>query len=251
MAKKPKTRAERKFVKHYTHYLHDPDMDTAIKLTYWANKLDWKIGHLVASGYEESLAPGHVLDVLRDELNADGAPTEKGMLDTYIERLAGAVRREIDGFPDYEDFLWLVHNYVEDHNTSGGVKFDKLDFDVVDRHGFRPSINEPMIGTAWQHTGNGKVYRIVNFAWMGATDEWGYVHRCDNEQLVLVRPMRHLFGNRHNGEKRYIEVTQRNEDGSIKTADLPDCLKDGHVLDARGWCTNCGADMTHTMGQPG
>lgn len=55
------------------------------------------------------------------------------------------------------------------------------------------------------HTGNGKTYTVIGFAWLGASDEWGYVHIADMLDPYIVRPLSHLIGTRSNGEHRYAE----------------------------------------------
>lgn len=60
-----------------------------------------------------------------------------------------------------------------------------------------------LVGQKIRHTGNGKTYVITGLAWMGDTDEWGYVH-LSPEGVQCCRPMRHLNGQRDNGMQRYI-----------------------------------------------
>lgn len=234
------SKAQRKFRKLWDKYLSDPSISTAIKMAYWADKADWK-GLAVLD--DDATAAGGILDKLRDELDSEGAPTERPshpQIDTYLEQLELGLNTEInDGFGNYEEFLWAVHEHAEKHNTSGGVKSDNLDWNHVDRHGFLPSANNSLIGTEWMHSGNSNVYRIVNFAWMGATDEWGFVHRRVDEQMLLVRPMSHLSGERANGKKRYTQVPS----AEAPKDTLPDCLKDGHIIDPFGNCRNCGIKL--------
>lgn len=73
----------RKFIKLWSKYLSDPSMDTAIKLLYWANKLDWNFDFTpfrlaLDRRFHEVPTAGAVLDVMRNELDAEGAPTERG-----------------------------------------------------------------------------------------------------------------------------------------------------------------------------
>ena len=64
-----------------------------------------------------------------------------------------------------------------------------------------------LIGMQLRHLGNQKLYVITGFCWMGAADEWGFLHAEWTPSGVpgvpLVRPLSHLFGKRSNGEARY------------------------------------------------
>lgn len=84
----------------------------------------------------------------------------------------------------------------------------ELTYNTPDTHGRIP--NNMTIGGLLMHTGNGKLYQITGFAWMGATDEWGYLHhevRPDGKPTVtLVRPLSHVNGRRENGEPRYRKI---------------------------------------------
>lgn len=80
------------------------------------------------------------------------------------------------------------------------VKDEHFSYATHDVHGYVPDLS--LIGSVWAHSGNQKLYRIEGFAWMGATDEWGYVHRSETGPLCC-RPMSHLTGKRANGEPRY------------------------------------------------
>lgn len=80
-----------------------------------------------------------------------------------------------------------------------------LDMTTPDIHGFVP--DPAHIGEILTHTKEENQYVITDFAWMGATDEWGYVHRRISEfGPLIVRPLKDLAGNRHNGVPRYQEV---------------------------------------------
>jgi len=79
-----------------------------------------------------------------------------------------------------------------------------LDYCTQDKHGFTAPAD--LLGDVLSHTGNGKQYVITGFMWMGATDEWGYVHRAIGEhEPNIVRPLLHLCGKRKSGEWRYAE----------------------------------------------
>ena len=79
---------------------------------------------------------------------------------------------------------------------------ETLTIRTPDKHGFTPDAFT--VGLRMRHTGNGKVYVIVDFAWLGDTDEWGYLHRAEGEHGALVcRPLSHMAGVRSNGEPRY------------------------------------------------
>ncbi len=80
-----------------------------------------------------------------------------------------------------------------------------LNYLTGDSTGTRP--DGWFIGLELKHLGNERIYRIVGFAWMGATDEWGFLHhevRGDGlDGVMLCRPLSHIEGNRSNGERRY------------------------------------------------
>lgn len=63
------------------------------------------------------------------------------------------------------------------------------------------------IGTKLLHLGRMSVYQITGFCWLGATDEWGYLHhevRGDGlNGPTIARPLSHIYGTRSNGEPRY------------------------------------------------
>lgn len=67
-----------------------------------------------------------------------------------------------------------------------------------------------LVGRRLVHTGNGRVYIIQSFAWMGATDEWGFIHAEEGnpDAVPLCRPQSHIDGNRSNGERRYVMITK-------------------------------------------
>ena len=64
-----------------------------------------------------------------------------------------------------------------------------------------------MLGTRLRHHGNGKLYIITGWCWLGATDEWGYLHsewRDDGVPgVTIARPITHIYGRRSNGAARY------------------------------------------------
>ena len=62
----------------------------------------------------------------------------------------------------------------------------------------------PPFGTRLTHSGNGKTYIVLDIAWNGDTDEWGYLHKAAGEDGPLIwRPMSHITGHRSNGQPRY------------------------------------------------
>lgn len=71
--------------------------------------------------------------------------------------------------------------------------------------------NDQLIGTKLLHLGRMSVYQIIGFCWLGATDEWGYLHhevRGDGlNGPIIARPLHHLRGTRSNGEPRYSLVS--------------------------------------------
>lgn len=80
-----------------------------------------------------------------------------------------------------------------------------LNFNLEDRMNFQP--DHRMIGWKLIHRGNGKLYVITGFCWLGASDEWGYLHaewRDDGMPgVTIVRPFSHISGRRPNGDLRY------------------------------------------------
>lgn len=81
---------------------------------------------------------------------------------------------------------------------------DHLDMNVADVHGFTP--DPDLIGTILTHTTRENQYVITGFAWLGATDEWGYEHRMLGDHgPTITRPLSHLAGAKSNGENRYQE----------------------------------------------
>lgn len=81
---------------------------------------------------------------------------------------------------------------------------EQLSIHTQDTWGFTPDPH--ILGDVLTHTGNNKEYTIIGFAWMSATDEWGFRHVAIGEHGVeLVRPLWHLCGERSNGYTRYEE----------------------------------------------
>lgn len=83
-----------------------------------------------------------------------------------------------------------------------------LTYSTPDIHGDVPQW--AWVGDRLKHSGNGKTYRVTGFAWMGATDEWGFIHVEDGSGpmgVSLCRPMSHRDGVRDNGERRYEALT--------------------------------------------
>lgn len=74
-----------------------------------------------------------------------------------------------------------------------------------------PDVNDEVPDISWfgrrmRHSGNGKTYIVVGFAWMGETDQWGFLHREYDTAgaVMLCRPLAHMDGARpSNGERRY------------------------------------------------
>lgn len=63
----------------------------------------------------------------------------------------------------------------------------------------------PHIGKTMTHTGNGKQYVIIGYAWIGTSDRWGYLHReVGVDGVTICRPFHELCGRRDNGSPRYI-----------------------------------------------
>lgn len=69
---------------------------------------------------------------------------------------------------------------------------------------FSTSPSPRLIGGTMRHTGNGKIYIILGYVWLGETDRWGYLHRARGEMgPMIARPMSHLEGTRSDGSPRY------------------------------------------------
>ena len=82
-------------------------------------------------------------------------------------------------------------------------KADRFSTGMADKHGFIPDNHTPfVVGHVVTHSGNSKRYAIIGFAWMGATDEWGFVH-VSPEGVTCVRPIHHLWGLLDDGTLRY------------------------------------------------
>jgi hypothetical protein len=81
----------------------------------------------------------------------------------------------------------------------------KLTYNIPDSVGRVPQ--DDLIGTKLLHLGRMSVYQIVGFCWLGATDEWGYLHHelqgTGLNGPTIARPLSHLTGTRSNGEPRY------------------------------------------------
>lgn len=75
-----------------------------------------------------------------------------------------------------------------------------LTYQIYDDNGVVPSLSA--IGTRLFHTGNGKTYTILGFAWNGDTDEWNFVH-VGPDGVLIVRPLSHIEGERSGGVPRY------------------------------------------------
>lgn len=119
-----------------------------------------------------------------------------------------------------------------------------LDLSVMDKNAYTPDTS--LIGQQLLHTGNQKTYTITDFAWLGATDEWGFVHN-EAEGVAIVRPVSHLTGQRANGADRYVWITRAKIDAMLDElvfVNMPKpnqwckivCRKDGEpVLVTRDW----------------
>ena len=69
--------------------------------------------------------------------------------------------------------------------------------------------DEALVGRAFKHAGNGKVYLVSGFSWNGETDEWCVSHfeRGKGPQAVVcVRGFRNFFGEIKPGVRRFTEV---------------------------------------------
>lgn len=93
---------------------------------------------------------------------------------------------------------------------------DPLGFNhkTADVHGYRPL--QDMTKVTLTHTGTGKQYRIGGFAWIGATDEWGFLHYSINDpaeqRVTIVRPFKDLFGQRKGSTiPRYVMLPEFRE----------------------------------------
>lgn len=76
--------------------------------------------------------------------------------------------------------------------------------DTIDAELYTAHVITPLIGKTMTHTGNGKQYVITGYAWMGATDEWGFLHReVGVDGVQLCRPFSQLVGRRIDGTVRY------------------------------------------------
>lgn len=87
----------------------------------------------------------------------------------------------------------------------------ELTYETPDVDRWKPDDN--LLGVKLLHLGNRKTYIVVGFAWMGATDHWGFLHqevRPDGQRgVMLCRPMSHIGGERSNGERRYHVLNHR------------------------------------------
>lgn len=83
---------------------------------------------------------------------------------------------------------------------------EELTHRTKDANGQIPDLS--LKGLRLQHSGNGKVYRIVNFAWDGETDLWSFIARDESkpDSVFIVRPLSHITGRRDNGKKRYTNL---------------------------------------------
>lgn len=87
------------------------------------------------------------------------------------------------------------------------MELTHLDMYMADSHGFIP--DPDLIGRYLLHTGRERQYIIIDYTWMGDTDEWGYVHKmCGEFGPSITRPLSHLCGKRKNGEMRYAEWSE-------------------------------------------
>ena len=81
----------------------------------------------------------------------------------------------------------------------------ELTYFTPDKNDWLPRVD--LVGLQLIHHGNGKTYQITGFCWLGATDEWGFIHaelRSDGRTgIPLARPLSHIDGQRSNGERRY------------------------------------------------
>lgn len=81
-----------------------------------------------------------------------------------------------------------------------------LTLNLPDSKRFVPA--RELIGRVLRHTGNGNLYQIHGFCWLGESDEWGYLHSEVREDgvpgVTIARPLSHLSGCRSNGDPRYV-----------------------------------------------
>jgi len=87
---------------------------------------------------------------------------------------------------------------------------DDLTYRTKDIRGCLP--NYIMIGRILLHNGNSRFYQITGFCWLGATDEWGYLHQEVRSDalpgITIARPLAHLHSYLSNGDKRYTLVNE-------------------------------------------
>lgn len=92
---------------------------------------------------------------------------------------------------------------TEDALPNPAVPEGPVDFGYLtpDIHGITIT-DHSLWGLTLKHTGNGKLYKITGIAYMGESDEWGFI--CQQTAgIPICRPLSHLLGNRGNGEPRY------------------------------------------------
>lgn len=79
-----------------------------------------------------------------------------------------------------------------------------LDLLTLDTSNYYP--DPALIGTRWKHAGNGHIYTITGYVWNGETDRWMIKHwRGETHPIEYCRTPQNFFGQRRNGEVRYIQ----------------------------------------------
>lgn len=84
----------------------------------------------------------------------------------------------------------------------------ELTHNTKDAAGYVASMHTHLIGALLKHQGNGRTYIITGFAWMGATDEWGFVHHEAGNAfgVTIIRPISHVEGLMADNRARYVQV---------------------------------------------
>lgn len=80
-----------------------------------------------------------------------------------------------------------------------------LTHETLDSRGF--TAEHQLVGRSVRHNGNGKTYVVLGLCWLGASDEWGFLHReAHTDGVLLCRPLSHFNGDRDNGQARYTRL---------------------------------------------
>lgn len=83
------------------------------------------------------------------------------------------------------------------------------DFNLTtkDRNGDVPE--QALVGRLFRHNGNGKLYLVSGFSWIGDTDEWGVDHfekGLGGQAVSCVRSYKNFCGKLENGKPRFTEM---------------------------------------------